>query len=559
MDRKGGVEDKYLWIQFHERQQCRPEKEFGDLPLIEQLRQADVGAITIISLLGHVRCLTHCLQGSSKNPIWVSALESLEHIAQKPWWSRVWVLQEVILAKDASVIYGDMVIPLSLIEDGGSTIPRHNEKDGCCLELWNQLPSRQQQQLRLFAKHTSAIESLRERHTYIRDGAERDLRLYLEQSRSRQATDARDKIYGLLGLVKDYRDDAAIYIRPSYRTSTEEVYTEFAIKMVRQQGSLRFLLSNEQKLLNTNLPSWVQNWTAPSSCDDFNDFLKLDRRFNYFCAGKDPNYSPQVLSGRALCIEGIEIDTLASTYGPFYRETDAPLLIFQLLCNVVGRKLSPNVSELDTDPMYASFASTFFGGLLASSSSGQLFNHVTYRRTRRSDAYYVQFAAHIWSGDAGFEPESNSAEMQSISRDLLTTMRNTNPRLLPEANIRTTMHWLTESFWLANHNRSFFRTAENRFGSGPPEMVAGDRIFAVRGCSMLLVLRPAETPDIEGIPRHPVYGYCYHLVGWAFLDGFMDGEALEEQSEAKGGLIPQLVRSCFARPRGRGVHRLYLV
>jgi hypothetical protein len=61
------------------------------------------------------------------------------------------------------------------------------------------------------------------------------LRLYY----TKEATDARDKVYGLLGLVTDWGNSAAI--APSYTIAASELYQEVALRSIEASGSLAIL------------------------------------------------------------------------------------------------------------------------------------------------------------------------------------------------------------------------------------------------------------------------------------------------------------------------------
>jgi hypothetical protein len=77
-------------------------------------------------------------------------------------------------------------------------------------------------------------------------------------SNNSEATDPRDKIYGLLSLAGDIDK----LPRPDYSKSVEEIFTEFArVLYSTGRGIFELAGSSNQTL---KLPSWVPDWTYPT-------------------------------------------------------------------------------------------------------------------------------------------------------------------------------------------------------------------------------------------------------------------------------------------------------
>jgi hypothetical protein len=216
-----------------------------------------------MNVLAHGRCLKSCLQSDVSSASWIKALEVIDHLTKLPWWIRVWVLQEAILPQNAVIaIYGEIQAPIQLIEDSGSILPRRYEKGECCKAFWNYLPQDQRDTFDRFAKLMTPIEGIRDYRNQIRDDQLVMLMFLLKQTRHRKATDPRDKIFGLLGLVSHGPNPTGIV--PDYKRTEAQVYTDVAMRIIRHLQNLSPLFAvREDKGLVTGLPTWVPNWTRP--------------------------------------------------------------------------------------------------------------------------------------------------------------------------------------------------------------------------------------------------------------------------------------------------------
>jgi hypothetical protein len=70
------------------------------------------------------------------------------------------------------------------------------------------------------------------------------------------ATDPKDKIYGLLGFVMDFRG-----LQPDYTRSIKEIYCEATLRLMRGTADLSYL--GQACSSNPDLPSWVPDYSKP--------------------------------------------------------------------------------------------------------------------------------------------------------------------------------------------------------------------------------------------------------------------------------------------------------
>lgn len=97
-----------------------------------------------------------------------------------------------------------------------------------------------------------------------RNGDDAGLDVLLEKHRDTQASDARDKVYALLGLAEGGTNNLVEDLAVDYKMSVEAVYTRTARHVSRLRADLRIFghrePSSDRKL--TSLPSWVPDFSV---------------------------------------------------------------------------------------------------------------------------------------------------------------------------------------------------------------------------------------------------------------------------------------------------------
>ncbi|EHK21123.1 uncharacterized protein TRIVIDRAFT_153219, partial [Trichoderma virens Gv29-8] len=161
------------------------------------------------------------------------ALYSFFH---RPWFTRVWVIQEVVLSNTALAYCGEKTIPWSAIQ---------SFKD------WN-IASRRLQQLPFII--SASKESL------IKGNVESSIFTALNRTRHCDATNQRDKVYALLPLFQSLSKQFNII--PKYGDTVAKVYTDCAIALLPECG-FKLLSAVQGKSSIGNLPSWVPDWSIP--------------------------------------------------------------------------------------------------------------------------------------------------------------------------------------------------------------------------------------------------------------------------------------------------------
>ncbi|KAL4995171.1 heterokaryon incompatibility protein-domain-containing protein [Aspergillus recurvatus] len=161
---------------------------------------------------------------------------SLLELLQQPYFSRLWVLQETLMARKLELVCGG----------ASATWPKRSfgEISGLDVPSW----------------------LLRDAKWY--PFTARDLLNVLVEGSVYQCSDPRDKVFAVLGLMGEK------LITPDYRLPTESVYVGIAAYFAMNPHTADFLALAGQKNRNFDLPSWVPDWSQHLSLPSLDTFLQ---------------------------------------------------------------------------------------------------------------------------------------------------------------------------------------------------------------------------------------------------------------------------------------------
>ncbi|ERF71393.1 hypothetical protein EPUS_07421 [Endocarpon pusillum Z07020] len=542
---------------------------FGSLT--EWLRQADLGAFAIMRYLADGKCFTDCLRRDAGSPIWVAALESLKHLLDSPWWRRVWTFQEAMAPQLATVIYGENEAPLDVVEDSGSVIwPLHIEgPQRCCKEFFFSLPVEQRDILMSFVTAMTDQERCHHSHYMYECPQTERLQELLQYTRGRVASDARDKVFALLGLVRHLPDPVTIL--PDYSMTTAQVYTRTAIELIRHANNLDILMTYEIKDIVSPIPSWVPDWSS-SGNDERADVWIHSRALEFNAGPCGAGQVADLRDDRVLVINGLQVDAVSNITAPLAKESD-----------VISTRLHEWLSALygyyktrgwHLDEFYPGAAS--LTGALTGRNSLSKGSHTVQDalwRTLIGDLMLERYSIHrratpndelrfsLWfkneySGLYDYEnfylindvdaPTESVEEPHPEIESVLSTLRDAGHRFRvvmprpPEPRVIKFSDYIApigRAFWEANDGRSFFVTSRGYMGFGPRDMREGDLLFVLVGGKVPFVLRQVSGGvEYEGFTEEEK-ARVYSLVGYCYVHGIMDGEAIRGHEDEVGQIF----------------------
>jgi hypothetical protein len=404
-------------------------------------------------------------------------LESLQHLFSRPWWSRVWIVQEAANAENAWFICGSDNIHFEDVRVLGITIVETIQNRTLIETAWNWSP---------FAVGLTNILPSTMPITFTWMKKKRTLlsamqRLFL--GRETGATDPRDRIYALLGLNTDV-DAKELGLTVDYSITWQKLYEFVTRSMIKHQGlSVLTLCTPLGRRLEDNLPSWVPDWTSqiPSPLSG------MKAGALYSAGGIAIHSEPSGGTGN-LTLSGVYIARIRS-FG------DRP----------------PLQSEGSTSEEDVAWDSQWIQNLtnLVSSSGVPL-------RLREDSVIQVASAGRLCTGPGKLIriPKNDLPTYQAIQEYFYFVQKPPSRRsqsafyAMPKD-----AHYYRTALSVAANCRKPFLSDTGRVGLAPDLAAPGDVIGVFYGTDAPFVLRPVR----EG---------TFRLIGEAYVCGIMDSEAL---------------------------------
>ncbi len=173
-----------------------------------------------------------------------SQWNALQQILTRPWFDRVWTFQEGIVSVHCEAYCGTHTMPWLTLSDACKAISVLG------LNKW------------IGEAHSPVawidIQALRW-HSQTRS----TLQFILYNTKTRRATDAKDKIYAIRALVKK-----PTIIKVEYKKALQDVYSDAVKACITQDDCLSILSCVEERRTHENaklMPSWVPDWRFATS------------------------------------------------------------------------------------------------------------------------------------------------------------------------------------------------------------------------------------------------------------------------------------------------------
>uniref|UniRef100_A0A0B7K0G7 Heterokaryon incompatibility domain-containing protein n=2 Tax=Bionectria ochroleuca TaxID=29856 RepID=A0A0B7K0G7_BIOOC len=434
-------------------------------------------------------------------------------LLRRPWFRRKWVVQEVALAKEARLYVGGGVeiewLDIARLAFGMESLGLDKPWR---LKLEN--PRLDSDDEKLDPGKGSTVEfrpvyitfhlissmymvQIYRHHATLVDG--------VMTTKFFDCTDPRDHVFSLLGLGA-----GGPTIRPDYEASVSEVFRRFSISMVIEGNSLKLLsLAPDRALFQSpevqrleDLPTWVPDLRLMRA-DVMASFTVRPQGF--FAGGNGKPVLSVSGDERLLHCQGLLLDSPRRFATPLVEMLLEDIPEFRNSWETTGDP-SPERRERRFIRWLRSAYQTAFGHDRACDLESEAVD--SFSRTMSCGTDFLrnrlspEQIATIWNFiQWKLGPDANKDE---------ATERDSTIKL----NYATTTR---DSLLLLTLGAKFCVTESGRFGQVPLNSKLGDRICVLTGGEVPFVVRPTGSGT-------------YTLIGECYIDGIMDGEALQEAS-----------------------------
>ncbi|KAK3385530.1 hypothetical protein B0H63DRAFT_473086 [Podospora didyma] len=412
----------------------------------------------------------------------------------RPYWGRIWVLQELATCgvvrrqlEDRCAVgcgstwmpkrFVDATVLLTLMIQQSITVwsDFHHIAEPVRTLLSKGLP--------LAWQMFMALSQLPPPPEIDHDGGQA-LSWLLRTTKAFRATDPRDKVYALLGLVR--KRDQAFIVRPDYSLPKESVFTSLVIAAIKDMLSLEILEGN-RKLTNDFGPSWIPELqdgasTGPSLLNSQGDY----RASAELEADVSVDEQASLLS-----VRGFRLGVVRESIGPWIVSgtTQGDLSSGRSAFEARGHDIPMRQLMAFSDKLPENQRETFWRALVVDKDYSGMGNEISPAPVEFERMYRVMFGLDEIPED--FQPDKE--EFDRACQFMLPFERNL---------VQTQM------------DRCFICTEDGRMGWGPMCARPGDEVVILLGGSFPFVLR--------------LKGQHYELIGDAYVQGVMRGEYVDE-------------------------------
>lgn len=465
--------------------------------------------------------------------------EGFETFFKRNYWNRAWIVQELVCSKDAVVHCGDMSINWLTIVKFNGWLSKWNSA-----VTWPVVHPELELQLRQ-CPHILAISVFQlARNQAIQRGRQElaeDSNTFfgvLTSSTGRRATDARDMVYAILGIVEDI-DQCGPFFPIDYSISVEQVYMDAAMHIIVLRSDLNILMEirREQKARSKfDLPSWCPDWSLEH---DENPMMMLQGKYTSRImpadAGVDRSLRNFEIKDRELKVYGTVVDKISALCPEFTWEHIFWYQWLSIQRGTLGledyyspeeRKLIEKWTEISVLG-HPDFEARLPGTNLAISTPmvqrsvvstlSKQVPKIVEEETLLSRCKDVADTLIMAELDAIGEPEEDFLPMYLCYMGWQEPPKYEGLSAT-EAMLRFTKPWrrLASS---ASGRRRFLLSEGEHLGLAPSGAKEGDLICVLYGCVFPVLLRQHRE--------------CFEVIGVMYLQGFMHGEAVRKLKDGE--------------------------
>jgi Heterokaryon incompatibility protein (HET) len=488
-----------------------------------------------------------------KDPFHSPSIQALALLLERGYWDRIWIIQEIVLAKSRLILCGgdainlDALFTVLLFWRNSLSMPKADDQQimNHLITLGTSLGYRAEISDLIILVRNRTEEEKRVRPY------KQDILSLIRIGFNRSCTDPRDRLYGFFGLMEDEQ----LPMHPDYRLTHNEVKLSFTVGLIQTSNRLESVALSGFGFgppTSIDFPTWVPEYKRSSSHK--HDFAQD------FVAAADSKAEctfenlPLLHARGIICGEILEI---------CHSENDNLLLdeeqrwVWEWLALANPDSESVESCHPTRVPWRQVFFRTLAGGRLEEYSESDL-----HGRAEGFITFMRCCALRFVVSSCGFETTKNLGqllqtdmlpvldigrlvEQEQIDKEVaywlgnssVTEDRSIRDQLLDEfcGGLAESNIWPHNEYgydiqsqnfnnflryaMVATAGRSFFMTIDGYTGLAPRFAEKGDLICILLGCSVPMIIRK--------------WGVNYVVVGDAYIYGMMKGEMMEDVEKGR--------------------------
>lgn len=415
--------------------------------------------------------IPHCLDNDASFAGMIKAVEALS-MDINPWWSRIWTVQEAVLAPKNTLLWGPLTMPWETMRKATIT---WTSPAGIPLCLEERL--KQSGRLKTMATMMAIVVWLE----IAQERVDRPVFL-VNRWRFREATDPRDKIYALMGLCTS--GSMPLMEKCNYDMSAVDVFCNLTSDLMRSEQSLFPLIMDPRLEVEKAVPG-IPRWAIDvSHMSDWNtDWFHMFSWPHYNAHGRRPLDFARILrtwekNRYTLEVQGVFVDTIEWVGEPSLSAPDQFELRREQLraWELLARKhVKRGISE--TSEPYP-------GGYTLRQAFGRLILGDLLR-----------------NGEQRVERPADEEDVESVYKFMDSGK----------------LYWTYRTIQGSMNNQRFFITKTGLMGIGHMDTQPGEEIWAFHGGNCPFTVAPHESNSKDD----------YDFGGRCYVQGIMNGEAFQ--------------------------------